>query len=60
MLGQLCELQNELNFSIDVCDVDTNNEWYLRFNTLVPVLMNGDIEICRYYLDKIALEKALV
>ncbi len=60
MIEQLEELKTELGFSLDVRDIDTDNKWLERFNELVPVLMRGDTEICRYFLDKVALESALI
>ena len=60
MFEQLEELRAELNFSLDVRDIDTNSNWHQQFDELVPVLMQDDTEICRYFLDKVALEKSLV
>lgn len=59
MFEQLQELQSELDFSLNVRDIDSNSEWYQLYNTLVPVLKDGDAEVCRYYLDMVALEKVL-
>jgi len=59
MFEQLEESRTELNFLLVVRDIDTNATWHEKFNELVPVLMQGDTEICRYFLDKVALENSL-
>ena len=44
-------LQGGLSFSVDVIDVDAHPELEARYGELVPVLLDGDREICHYFLD---------
>ena len=59
MHRQLLTLQKEMVFSVELRDVDSNPEWLARYDTLVPVLMLGNHEICHYHLDYEALVRAL-
>ncbi len=52
MLGQL----HELGVAVDVVDVDREPELRARYQVLVPVLADGEAEICRYFLDQVALK----
>jgi len=56
MQQALEELQTSLGFSLKWVDIDTDSVLYERYNTLVPVLKHGDIEICHYFLDPEALK----
>ena len=51
MLAELQPWQQKHGFALDVIDVDADPELEERFNELVPVLMDGDSEICHYHLD---------
>jgi len=51
----LARWQEPLGFRLRTVDVDSDPELVARFNTLVPVLMAGDQEICHYFLDEKAL-----
>ncbi|MBD3670569.1 MAG: glutaredoxin family protein [Gammaproteobacteria bacterium] len=48
--------QGRLGFSLELVDIDASANLVERFNTLVPVLMSGDTEICHYFLDEKALQ----
>lgn len=50
MLAVLEDLRREHDFEIEVRDIDTRPDWRERYDRLVPVLMCGDEEICRYFL----------
>jgi len=38
-------------FGLEVVDVDDDPALCARFDERVPVLMDGDVEICHYHLD---------
>ena len=51
MLAQLQPLQQQYGFALDVVDVDADPLLEEKYNELVPVLMEGAIEICHWHLD---------
>ena len=51
MLAALEPLRGEYRFAVDVIDVDSDPALERRFDTLVPVLMHADAELCHYRLD---------
>ena len=51
MLGQL----QALDVQVDVVDVDRDPALRARYHALVPVLADGENEICRYFLDQVAV-----
>ena len=51
MQTALKALQGGLSFSLDVIDVDAHPELEAKYSELVPVLLDGDLEICHYFLD---------
>jgi len=55
MLSQLNELRSEYAFSLEVRDVDSDPIWVEQFGEAVPILLVGQVEICRYFLDQKAL-----
>lgn len=55
----LSELQKELVFQLQRIDVDSDPALAAAYGTLVPVLKEGDIEICHYFLDMQALREHL-
>ena len=59
MLDTLQAFSKDLEFSVDVVDIDQEPSLRLRYDTRVPVLAVGEQEICHYFLDKVALCKAL-
>ena len=55
MLAQLQPLRQQYGFDIQVVDVDADPELEARYNELVPVLMDGDTQICHWHLDEAKL-----
>jgi thioredoxin reductase (NADPH) len=51
MIAALEPLRSELGFALEVIDVDGDPVMARRFDTLVPVLMHGDTELCHYHLE---------
>ncbi|CUA86267.1 MULTISPECIES: glutaredoxin family protein [Gulbenkiania] len=51
MLAALAPWQARYGFALDVVDVDADPALEARFNELVPVLMDGETEICHWHLD---------
>lgn len=60
MQAALQMLQGRLNFRVAVIDVDSYPVLARRFNELVPVLMHGEHELCRYHLDAQAVTDYLL
>lgn len=59
MVEALRARQARWNFTLEVVDVDQDEELERRFGLLVPVLMADGREICHYHLDAAALEAFL-
>lgn len=59
MLEQLKPWQQRYGFELEVLDVDADPALEARFDELVPVLMDGETEICHYHLDAARLEAHL-
>jgi thioredoxin reductase (NADPH) len=59
MLAQLQPLRQQYGFDIQVVDVDADPELEARYNELVPVLMDGDTQICHWHLDEAKLAATL-
>ena len=55
----LAERLGRLGFTVRTVDIDGDPQLRSRFGDKVPVLMEGDREICRYVLDDHALEACL-
>lgn len=55
MLLQLQDWQTQLGFELETVDIDRDPALVEQYNTLVPVLMAGDREVCHYFLDEKAL-----
>ncbi len=60
MEAALGDLQQELGFQLERIDIDSAPELVQAYGTLVPVLKDGDTEICHYFLDPQALRDHLV
>jgi len=56
---ELRRLQTVLGFEFEIRDVDARPEWRAAYNDLVPLLLAGDQELSRYFLDPAALERYL-
>lgn len=48
---ELRRLQLEIPFAVEIRDVDAHPEWRAAYNDQVPLLLAGDEEIARYFLD---------
>jgi len=59
MLYTLREFAGDLNFSIQLTDIDTDQQLVERYNDLVPVLKIGSQDICHHFFDRQALLQAL-
>jgi len=59
MHEQLNELAQSLNFSFVVIDIDETSELREQYNDAVPLLLAGDREICRHFLDLKSLQAAI-
>lgn len=57
MLQTLREFEQDLGLSIAVVDIDDNAALAKQYNDAVPVLTCRGNEICRHFLDLVALEK---
>jgi len=54
MKEQLEILQQQYQFSLNIVDIDADNDNYLRlrYGERVPVLAGGEQEICHYFLNQ--------
>ena len=59
MLAALRQFQGRYAFEVEVVDVDRHPHLEERWGDKVPVLLDGDLEICHYYLDAEALDARL-
>ncbi len=59
MITALRNLQGRFSFEVEIVDVDSRPELEARWGDLVPVLLDGEIEICHYHLDMRALDARL-
>ena len=55
----LKRFQSRYDFDIRVVDVDRHPELEEKWGDKVPVLLDGDREICHYYLDAEAVDARL-
>ena len=51
MLAALEALQGGFSFALDIIDVDRDPDVAAKYSALVPVLLDGETEICHYFLD---------
>ena len=47
--------RNQVEFEIDVIDIDADTVLESKYGDKVPVLLRGESEICHYYLDETKL-----
>ncbi|WP_455021141.1 glutaredoxin family protein [Neisseria elongata] len=57
MHDRLTTLQKERPFELEVVDVDDDPLLEEKYNELVPVLLDGDKEICHWHLDEEKLRR---
>jgi thioredoxin reductase (NADPH) len=55
MLQALRRLQSRLDFALELVDIDAHPDLQRRYDEWVPVLSEGEHEICHYQLDEDAL-----
>ena len=59
MLKALDGLRDELGFQLIDIDIDSDPALRSRYDTRVPVLADGNIEICYYFLEESRLRAHL-
>ena len=61
MVAALQELRGGYfdGYNVNVIDVDLHPPLDAKWGDKVPVLLDGDVEICHYFLDKDALASHL-
>ncbi len=52
--------RNQVEFDIEVIDVDADAELESKYGDKVPVLLQGENEICHYFLDETKLAEQLL
>ena len=62
----LCELLIEEllplirgHLDLEICDIDTRDEWRQEYDSRVPVVKYDGAVICQYHLDREALARIL-
>ena len=59
LLAGLKQFQGRYSFDIEVIDVDRHPELEEKWGDKVPVLLDGDRELCHYYLDVAVVDARL-
>jgi len=59
MRAALEQFRGRYDFEVEVVDVDRDPALEERWGDKVPVLLDGEREICRYFLDHAAIEARL-
>ncbi len=59
LIAALKQFQGRYSFAIDVVDIDRHPELEDKWGDKVPVLLDGDLEICHYFLDYDAVDARL-
>ena len=59
LITALKGLQGRHDFDIEVVDVDRHPRLEEKWGDKVPVLLDGDLEICHYFLDVEAVDARL-
>jgi glutaredoxin len=57
---KIFQSRNQLQFDIAVVDVDLDAALESRYGDKVPVLLDGESEICHYFLDEARLAARLL
>lgn len=52
--------RNQVEFDVEVIDVDADAELESKYGDKVPVLLHGENEICHYFLDETKLAEQLL
>ena len=45
------------HLQVEICDIDTRDDWTDRFGPRIPVVVFDDQEICHFSLDKDAIAR---
>ena len=59
LITALKRFQGRYSFDIEVVDVDRHPHLEEKWGDKVPVLLDGNLEICHYYLDLEAVDTRL-
>ena len=59
LLAALKQYQGRYDFEIEVVDVDSDAWLEEKWGDKVPVLLDGELEVCHYYLDHDAVDARL-
>ena len=59
MISALKQFQGRYDFEIEVIDVDGHPKIEEKWGDKVPVLLDGDRELCHYHLDPEAVDARL-
>jgi glutaredoxin len=59
LITALKQFQGRYSFEIEVIDVDRHPQLEDKWGDKVPVLLDGGLEICHYYLDAEAVDARL-
>ena len=59
MAAGLAELFAPGSFAVERVDIDADPRLRARYDTEVPVLADGEIELCRHFLDPLAVSERL-
>jgi thioredoxin reductase (NADPH) len=59
LVAALEQYRGRYDFAIEVVDVDSDPRLEEKWGDKVPVLLDGDLEICHYYLDVEAVDTRL-
>ena len=59
LITALKQFQGRYSFDIEIVDIDQRPELEERWGDKVPVLLDGDLEICHYFLDHDAVDARL-
>jgi len=59
LITALKRFQGRYSFDIEVIDIDRRPDLEERWGDKVPVLLDGDLEICHYFLDAEAVDARL-
>jgi len=59
MITALKQYQGRFSFEIEVIDVDRDPALEAKWGNLVPVLLDGEHEVCHYRLNTVAVDACL-
>ena len=58
-MAALEQFRGRYDFDIEVVDVDQDPELESKWGEKVPVLLDGNLEVCHYFLDVEAVDARL-